>query len=90
MDTKKGMLIMVSICILVLAIGFFRRKAEILFNFFLRSVSGGVAIYFMNLILMEFGIRCTVGINLLSLLTVGTLGTGGFGLLYGIIFYDML
>lgn len=90
MDTKYGMLAMVAICIVVLAIGFLRRNAEVLLNFVVRSVVGTMAIYLTNMVLFEMGIEGAVGINPISVLTVGSLGTGGFGLLYGILFYNLL
>lgn len=90
MDRETGMLVMVGICALVLGIGFLRRKAEILLNFLVRSMLGAMGIYAMNMILTELGIPGAVGLNPLSILTVGSLGTGGFGLLYGILFYNML
>ncbi|MCI8490273.1 MAG: transcriptional regulator [Lachnospiraceae bacterium] len=90
MDTKTSMLIMAGICVLVLVIGILRRKAEIVLNFLVRTIVGAMAIFFVNLTLAELGIEGMVGINPLSLLTVGSLGTGGFALLYGIVFYHML
>lgn len=90
MDTKISMLVMVAICVLVLAIGFLRRKAEIILNFLVRSVIGIMAIYLINTTLVQVGIEGAVGINPISILTVGSLGAGGVGLLYGILFYNML
>ncbi len=90
MDTKMSMLVMVGICILVLAIGFLRKNAEIVLNFFVRTILGVMGIYMMNMLLAQMGIAGSVGINPISVLTVGSLGTGGLGLLYGILFYNML
>ena len=81
---------MAGICVLVLVIGILRRKAEIVLNFLVRTIVGAMAIFFVNLTLAELGIEGMVGINPLSLLTVGSLGTGGFALLYGIVFYHIL
>ena len=78
MDTKAGMLVVAGICILVLTIGFLRKNAEIL------------GIYAVNLCLAKLGIAGAVGINPFTVLTVGSLGTGGLGLLYGIMFYHLL
>ena len=86
MDTKTGMLILAGICILALGIGVLRRKAEIILNFLVRTVLGVIGIYIMNMALAALG----VGINPVSVLAVGSLGTGGFALLYGILFYNML
>ena len=90
MDTRMGMLIMAALCGVVLAIGFLRRKAEIILNFIVRSVLGVLAIYLLNQGLASMGIEQVVGINPISVLTVGSLGTGGVALLYGILFYKML
>lgn len=91
MDTKAGMLVVAGICILVLAIGFFEEKMqEILLNFIVRAVLGTMGIYAVNLCLAKLGIAGAVGINPFTVLTVGSLGTGGLGLLYGIMFYHLL
>lgn len=90
MDRNTGMLIIIGICMLVLLMGILRQKAEFLLNFLVRSFLGIVGIYLCNTALAELGIACAVGINPFSVLTVGTLGTGGLGLLYGIVFYNML
>lgn len=90
MDTKMGMLVMAVLCVVVLAIGFLRRKAEIVLNFIVRCVLGVLAIYLLNQGLAAMGVEQAVGINVVSVLTVGSLGTGGVALLYGILFYKML
>lgn len=90
MDTRNSMLAVIGICVVVLLIGFLRRKAEIILNFLVRSVLGVVGIYLMNTLLAQVGISGAVGLNAISVLTVGSLGTGGLGLLYGILFYNML
>lgn len=90
MDTKIGMLVMVGICILVLAIGFLRKNAEVVLNFFVRAILGVMAIYVLNMLLVKVGITGAVGINPITVLTAGSLGTGGIALLYGILFYNML
>lgn len=90
MDLKMSALILGGICILVLAIGVLRRRAEIILNFLVRTVLGVLAIYIGNAVLMGVGIEQAVGMNAISVLTVGSLGTGGFALLYGILFYNML
>ena len=90
MDTKTGMLILAGICILALGIGVLRRKAEIILNFLVRTVLGVIGIYIMNMALAALGVEAAAGINPVSVLAVGSLGTGGFALLYGIVFYHML
>ena len=90
MDMKNGMLAVIGICVLVLLIGVLRQKAEILLNFVVRSILGVIAIYSINMVLAQMGISHAVGINPISVLTMGSLGTGGLGLLYGILFYNIL
>lgn len=90
MNKNTGMLVIIGICLLVLFMGLLRQKAEFLVNFLVRGLLGIIGIYLCNMALAELGIACAVGINPFSVLTVGTLGTGGLGLLYGIVFYNML
>lgn len=90
MDTRMSMLVVAGICAVVLAIGFLRSKAEMLLNFLVRTVLGIMAIFLVNMLLAGAGIEGAVGINPISVLTVGSLGTGGLALLYGILFYNML
>lgn len=90
MDTKTGMLVMVGICVLVLAISFLRKNAEIVLNFFVRAILGVMAMYMLNMLLEKVGIAGSVGINPVTVLTVGSLGTGGIALLYGILLYNLL
>ena len=90
MDTRMSMLVVAGICAVVPAIGFLRSKAEMLLNFLVRTVLGIMAIFLVNMLLAGAGIEGSVGINPISVLTVGSLGTGGLALLYGILFYNML
>ena len=55
MDIKMGALALAGICILALAIGVLRRKAEILLNFCVRAILGVVAIYTVNMALNGLG-----------------------------------
>ncbi|MBQ8662572.1 MAG: pro-sigmaK processing inhibitor BofA family protein [Eubacterium sp.] len=75
---------------LVLLIGILRRKAEIVLNFLVRMVVGMVGVYVVNLILAQKGIDLAVGLNAVSALTLGSLGFGGFLLLYGVLFLNLL
>ena len=56
-------------------------------NFLLRMVYGAVGIQMVNLALQFLGTPIMVGLNPVSLLTVGALGINGIGLLFGIAFY---
>ena len=88
MNKENGICVIVAICILVLLIGLLKRRAELLLNFAVRIVVGAVAIYVTNQFLQTQGSSIAVGINPYSLLTMGFLGFGGYGLLYGILFYQ--
>ncbi len=59
-------------------------------NFFMRMILGAVGVAFCNQILESQGIGVAVGMNPMSLLTIGTLGISGFALLYAIIFLKFL
>lgn len=90
MDMKYGVIAVAGICILVLLIGILKRKAEIFLNFMVRIVVGFIGVYFLNTLLARQGIDVAVGLNVFSALTLGTLGMGGFVLLYGIMFLQLL
>lgn len=90
MDLKYGIIAVAGICALVLVIGILRQKAEFLLNFFVRMVVGLVGVFVVNAILAQKGIDLAVGINAVSALTLGSLGFGGFALLYGILFLSLL
>ena len=53
-------------------------------NFLLRMVFGAIGIRVINAVLISQNIAVFVGLNALTLLTVGGLGISGLGLLYGI------
>ena len=90
MDNGMVVLIMTGICALVLLIGLLKRRAEILLNVLVRTIMGCVAIIFLNDFLQKQGIPVSAGLNPLNILTIGSLGAGGFALIYGILFYSLL
>ena len=59
-------------------------------NFLLRMVFGAIGIQIINAILISQNICVFVGLNILTLLTVGSLGISGVGLLYGISAFGIL
>ena len=59
-------------------------------NFFLRMVFGAIGIQIVNAILISQNITVFVGLNAWTLLTVGSLGISGLGLLYGIAAFGIL
>lgn len=69
--------------------GFFMK--DFILNFLLRIVFGVIAIYVVNtLFSATLGIGVHIGLNLLNLLTVGTLGISGFGLVFAISAFAVL
>lgn len=69
--------------------GFFMK--DFILNFLLRIVFGVIAIYVVNtLFSTTLGIGVHIGLNLLNLLTVGTLGISGFGLVFAISAFAVL
>ena len=67
-----------------------KRKSSILIRFILRAILGLVVIFGVNQFLDYRNIPVSVGINLISFLTSGTLGIPGVCLLYGIMFYQIM
>ncbi|MBR5509777.1 MAG: pro-sigmaK processing inhibitor BofA family protein [Lachnospiraceae bacterium] len=85
-----GILVIAGACVLVLFMVMVKNKLEFILNFCIRAVMGGIAIFGINILLESNGISCRVGLNLLSLLTSGTLGFGGVSLLYAIAAFPLL
>lgn len=90
MEKEMGIIMIAGACLLVLFMVTVKQKAEFFLNFCLRAVMGGIAIYGINMLLEMWGIPCAVGINLLSLLTSGTLGFSGVSLLYAVSAFYLL
>ena len=59
-------------------------------NFLLRMVFGAIGIQLINALLLSQNISVFVGLNVLTLLTVGSLGISGLGRLYGIAAFGIL
>ena len=59
-------------------------------KFLLRAVLGCLLIFCVNQVLSYQGISVSVGLNIVSLLTSGTLGLPGVFLLYGIMALQVL
>ena len=90
MKQENVFVIMVGICVLVLLIGVLKQKAAIVLNLIVRVVVGCVGIILLNDFLQKQGSPVAAGLNPLNLLTIGSLGTSGFALIYGILFYTLL
>ena len=59
-------------------------------NFFIRAAIGMALIFFINEYVIPPDSSINVGMNAVSFLTSGTLGSPGVGLLYGIMCYQIL
>ena len=71
MQQIQGEWAIIGVLGMVLFIVVIGKKIQMLLNFMIRIVLGGIGI--------------SVGLNPVSLLTIGILGIGGFALLYGIL-----
>ena len=78
MDMKFAAMAVAGICILVLLIGILKQKSEFILNFLVRMSVGLICVYFVNTFLATRGIGVAVGVNLLSALTLGSLGFMAF------------
>lgn len=63
---------------------------NLVLNFLLRVIFGILGIYACNTLLSGFGVGIYAGINLLNLLTIGTLGISGFGLVFAVAAFSVL
>lgn len=64
---------------------------DMILNFLLRVVFGVIAIYGINSLFTAVpGIGLHIGLNVLNLLTIGTLGISGFGLIFAISAFSVL
>lgn len=84
MDQKMGMAVLAVICGIILLVLLLRKRAQIILNFLVRTALGAILILLVNDILQKQGFDIYVGLNPVTLLTSGTLGFPGVGLLYGI------
>ncbi|MCC8080896.1 MAG: pro-sigmaK processing inhibitor BofA family protein [Lachnospiraceae bacterium] len=90
MDIRMGMLAVAGVFLLVLLIGFIKKKGEILLDFATRTVVCLIAAYFLNSFFSNRGIDIMIGFNIISVLTFGSLGFCGMLALYGILFLQLL
>lgn len=90
MDIYSGVLWIVGVLAVVLMIGAFKNRTEMVINFILRGVLGMLLIYFANYFLSGRIPGIEIGYNPVTFLTSGALGLPGVLMLYGIHFYMML
>lgn len=86
MDEIWGGCLIILVCILVLAILFFKNKLEVIMGFIMRGVVGTVTIYGVNQALLLYGFTQSVGINPLTVLTSAILGIPGVVALFILVF----
>jgi inhibitor of the pro-sigma K processing machinery len=64
---------------------------DFMLNFLLRAVFGAIGIYAVNILLSRYlGLEMHLGLNPLNLLTIGTLGISGFGLVLAVSAFSIL
>ena len=63
---------------------------DMILNFFLRIVFGILGIYVCNTLFSGLGLGIYLGINIWNLLTIGTLGISGFGLVFAVALLSFL
>ena len=66
------------------------QHSHFLIPFIVRAIVGSALIFFVNEFLTSQGIPAQVGLNPVTVLTSGILGTPGVALLYGITFYQIM
>lgn len=66
------------------------KTGQVVVNFISRAIIGLGTAFFLNQFFEYRGIPVAVGMNIISFLTTGILGIPGVGLLYGILFYQLL
>ena len=81
MQQIQGEWAIIGVLGMVLFIVVIGKKIQMLLNFMIRIVLGGIGIIYANDFFTSQGIAISVGLNPVSLLTIGILGIGGFALL---------
>lgn len=81
---EQGMGSIILVCAVVLGIVLLKKKVELILNFLLRGVFGGILIYFLNAAMVFFELEVQVGINATSLLTCAILGFPGVFMLFSV------
>mgnify|MGYP003241475383 FL=1 len=80
MQQIQGEWAIIGVLGMVLFIVVIGKKIQMLLNFMIRIVLGGIGIIYANDFFTSQGIAISVGLNPVSLLTIGILGIGGFAL----------
>ena len=91
----KNMESIILAIIIVACLGFigfciFKKRSDLVFDFFLRACVGTAGIYLLDFVLTISGFQISVGVNAFTVLSNGLLGLPGFILLYGLAYYYSL
>ena len=84
MQQIQGEWAIIGVLGMVLFIVVIGKKIQMLLNFMIRIVLGGIGIIYANDFFTSQGIAISVGLNPVSLLTIGILGIGGFVVVFWI------
>ena len=90
MESAENILWLIGAAVFLLVLSFFGKKAEWFLNFVLRNIMGTIALYFINMGITVLGFSVTVGINIVTVLTVGVLGIPGIFMLYVLSIYRVV
>ncbi len=90
MEKVYGIAVISGVCLLVILIGVLKKNAEILLNFAARVAVCFICTHFLNAFFTGRGLDVAIGVNLISVLTYGTLGFSGMAALYGIMLLQLL
>lgn len=83
-DFTQSAGIIIAMCVIVLCIGLFRKRLDLLFRLGLRFICGAVGIYVINQLASQSVSDLVIGMNPVTLLAGTILGFPGLALLYGI------
>lgn len=84
MNNFSGAAIIISMCFIILLIVLMKQRAELLLNFLIRGIVGGMIICAVNKVMISQQMEILVGLNPYTVLTSGFLGIPGVAMLYGI------
>lgn len=88
-EDMKGIIfiIIIIVCLALIGVCIFRKRMDLIMDFFLRACVGTAGIYLLDFVITISGYQITVGVNAFTVLSNGLLGLPGFILLYGLAFF---
>ncbi len=90
MNFAQGAGLIIIMCLLVLAIVFFRGRMHLVFGIVLRGLCGVVSIYVINMLMERAAYEAAIGVNPVTVLAATILGFPGLVALYGIKIVSLL